>query len=396
VGAILPVLILASVAYSLTVSFINPILVEVARTFHASVGAAGQARAILSAAGAVAALGATVFADRVSRRWQLLMGLAVLGIGDAGLGLTQSFGPWMALQGVAGIGAAIVGLAGTAAAGDYFDETQRGAAMGWITSGYPIAWLVGMPLIGWIADGWGWRASYLAAGAGIAALAFLGVLVALPAPRFQTAPPSHYLAGWRVLLATPAARAWVIAELLTTTAWSSFLVYVGAFFGVTYGLAPGKIGAIVAVGALASVAGTLSSGRWGDRWGRRRVLLLSTLLAALAIAAPLSLRLTPLASLALLLPYYFISSVRFPTSSTIALSLLPAAPGTMMATRGLTVTIGGMMGTILAGLLLEVGGFATVGVAYALLTAAGFAIFWRRIPAAPGEPAMRLEQAPGP
>lgn len=392
---IVPILILTAAAYSLTNSFINPILVEVARTFHVPVGVAGQGRTILSAAGAVVALAATFLADRVPRRRQLLVGVATLGLAHVGLGLASSFGVWLALQAVAGAGATIVGLAGTASVGDYFDEARRGVAMGWITTGYPIAWVVGLPLVGWLADGWGWRTSYLVAGGGLPAIAFLGVLVGLPAPRFETAPPSNYLTGWRALLRQPAARGWILGELLATTAWSGFLVYVGAFFGLTYGLAPGQIGLLVAVGAVASIAGTTSSGWLGNRWGRRAVLLVSTFLSAVAIVPALGLRLTPLASLALVLPYYFVGSVRFPTSGTIALALVPTVRGTMMAARGLTITTGAMTGTFLGGLLLELFGFPAVGIVYAALTLAGGGIFWRRIPPERAAPPLPLRREPG-
>lgn len=240
--------------------------------------------------------------------------------------------------------------------------------------------MLGLPLVGWIADRWGWRASYLLAGAGPALVAFLGVLLVLPPSPRQVGTASPYGSGWRAITAYPAARTWVLGELLATTAWSGFLVFVGSFFGVTYGLLAGAIGVIMAVFASASVAGTVTSGWWGDRWGRRRVLLATTVLAIAAVAPPLMVRLTPLASLALVLPYGFLSSVRYPTSGTLALSLVPEAQGTMMAARALTITLGGMLGTFLGGVLVAISGFGALGLAYALLTAGGLVGYWRAIP----------------
>src|SRR5579883_1820136 len=324
-AAILPALMAASFAYALTNAMINPILLDVARGFHVSVGVAGQARTILSSAGALTACVATFLADRIPRRRQLLAGLGALVAGHAGLSLARSFAAWMGLQAVAGVGTAVVSLAGTAAAADYFDDARRGVAMAWITSGYPMAWMLGLPLVGWIADTWGWRMSYLVAGAGPAA--------------------------------------------------------------VTYGLRAGAIGAIMAVFAAASVLGTATSGWWGDRFGRRRVLLLATFLATLAVAPPLVARLSPLASLALVLPYGFLSSVRYPTSGTIALSLVPDAQGTMMAARALTITLGGMLGTVIGGIVMTLWGFGALGVAYALLTAAGLRGYLRAVPSEASAPA---------
>src|SRR5579884_3391446 len=379
-AAILPALMAASFAYALTNAMINPILLDVARGFHVSVGVAGQARTILSCAGALTACVATYLAERIPRRRPLVAG-------HAGLSLARSFAAWMGLQAVAGVGTAVVSLAGTAAAADYFDDARRGVAMAWNTGGYPMAWVLGLPLVGWIADPLGLRMSYLVAGAGPAAVAFAGVLLFLPPPARSSMIGSPYLPGWRAFTASPAARTWVLGELLATTAWSGFLVFVGSFFGVTYGLRAGAIGAIMAVFAAASVLGTATSGWWGDRFGRRRVLLLATFLATLAVAPPLVARLSPLASLALVLPYGFLSSVRYPTSGTIALSLVPDAQGTMMAARALTITLGGMLGTVIGGIVVTLWGFGALGVAYALLTAAGLRGYLRAVPSEASAPA---------
>ncbi len=391
----LPTLIAASVGYALTNAMIGPILVEVARGFHVSIGVAGQARAVLSGAGAVTAFIATFFADRIPRRRQLLLALGAIAAAETALGLTRSFGWWMGLQAVAGIGVAIVSLAGTAAAADYFDDAHRGPAMGWITTGYPIAWMLGLPLVGWVADAWGWRASYLVVGTGVAALGFFAVLFLLPPPTQPPAAEPRAGAGLGTLGAYPGARGWVFGELLATTAWSGFLVYVGAFFGVTYGLAPGPIGVLVGVLAASSVAGTISSGWAGNRFGRRRALLLSTAIAAVGIAVPFGLRLTPVVSLVLLVPHAFFSSVRYPNSGTIALSLAPGAHGTIMAARALVITLGGAVGTMLGGILIEVTGFRGLGFAYAVLTAAALVVYARVVPRRAGSQPAGLSDAAG-
>jgi predicted MFS family arabinose efflux permease len=380
---VLATLIVASVAYSLTNAMIGPILVEVARGFHVPVGVAGQARTVLSAAGAVTAFIATYFADRVPRRRQLLLALGAIAAAEVALGLTRSFGWWMTLQAAAGVGVALVSLAGTAAAADYYDDAHRGPALGWITTGYPIAWMLGLPLVGAVADAWGWRASYLVVGAGVAALGFVCVLLLLPPPTQPGAEFRHLGAGLGALRAHPGARGWVFGELLATTAWSGFLVYVGAFFGITYGLPPGAIGLLVGILAASSVVGTVFSGWVGNRFGRRRALLWSTAIASAGIAVPFGLHLTPAASAILLVPHAFSSSIRYPNSGTIAMSLAPGAHGTIMAARALVITLGGAVGTMVGGLLIEVAGFRGLGFVYAALTAGALVVYAAVVPRAP-------------
>lgn len=385
-GMVLPTLVLASAACTLMNAIINPILVEVAHSFHLTVAVAAQARTVQSGAAAVTALASMFVADHIPRKLQLLIGLGAIAVASTGLSFLHSFGTWLLLQAVSGAAAGLVGMASLAAAGDYFDEARRGMAMGWIITGLPLAWLVGLPLVGWLATAWGWRTSYLGASAGLAAVAFVVVLGGLPPLPTRPATPRNYLAGWSQLLANPAARGWLIGETLVASAWSGFLVYLGPFFGVTYGMDPASIGLVLAAAAFVAALSTSSSVWWTNRWGRRGVLLVSTFVAALAISLPLSLRLTPLLSLAVLLPHVFFGSVRLPTSSTIALMLLPAARGTMMAGRGLTVTVGGMLGTVIAGFLLSVAGFSGVGAGCALLTGVGLVLYWQCVPADPVRP----------
>ena len=377
----LSVLVSAAAAYQLAISIVNPILVDIARDFHVPLPLAAQARTIQAAAAAAMSLAAIFLADRIPRRRQLLYGLLVQGLAALALSTANSFRVWLIGQAAYGAAAGLVGLAGTAAVGDYFAEGRRASAMAWVTTGYAIAFLAGLPLVGWVATALGWRASYLWAGTGTSLLALAGVIAGLPTHRPIRAGAPGPLAGWRQILTEPAPRGWLVGELLTMVGWSGFLVYVGPFFGVAYGLRPKEIGLVLATLAAIGIIGVQTSVPCGKYWGTRRILLASTLLAAAAIIVPFGLRVSPLFSLVALAPVAFLGSLRHPTSSTVALSLVPNAKGAMMAARGFAVALAGMLAALTGGIVLTISGFWGMGPWCAALMAAGWAFYWRCIPA---------------
>jgi DHA1 family inner membrane transport protein len=374
-------LVCAAAAYQLALAIVNPLLLDIARDFHVPLALAAQARTIQAAAAAAMAFVAIFVADRIPRRQQLIYGLVVQGLAALALSAADSFGVWLMGQVAYGAAAGLVGLAGTAAVGDYFPASNRGFAMAWVTTGYAIAFLVGLPLVGWLATAWSWRASYLWAGVGTSLVAFIGVVAGLPALRPTRVELPSSMAGWRQLLTESASRGWLAGELLVMTGWAAFLVYIGPFFGVAYRLRPKEISIVLAILSAIGILGIRASVPSGKYWGARRVLLASTLLAAVAILVPFRLHLSPLFSLFAVAPFAFLGSLRHPTSSTIALGLLPEAKGAMMAARGFVVAAAGMLSALTGGIVLTISGFWGLGPWCAVLMGAGWVFYWRCIPA---------------
>ena len=367
----LPALVLASAAAQLTLVIANPILLNIAQSFHLPLPLVAQGRTLQSAGSAAMALGATLIADRVPRRGQLLIGLAGIALTGVALSLIDAFPLWLLVQVISGAASGVVALACATAVGDYFADTRRGTAMGWVVAGMGFAWLLGLPVVGFVAGAWGWRAAYAVLGGGTALAALVAIAAAVPPLLRPTAETTPLLAGWRQLLCQQAARGLLLGDALTGTAWAGFLIYLGPFFGMVYAMRSSAIGTMLSLASLIGISGILSAAFLAHRVGTRRLLLASSVLGAVAITIPLSAKLTPIFSLAVLAPYILLSCVRFPTSRTIALSLLPTARGTMMAARGFTVAAAGMMGSLTCALLFALGGFGTIGMGCALLTIAG-------------------------
>ena len=374
----LPALVFVSAAAQLALVVANPILVDIARSFHLPLALAAQARTLQGAGSAAMALLATLAADRFQRRHQLLIGLAGMVVTALALSIVGAFPAWLAIQVLSGAASGLVALACAAAAGDYFVEARRGMAIGCIFAGMGIAWLVGLPAVGLVAGAWGWRSAYamlvVSAAAGLAVVA-----VALrPLPR-RVATGASLLSGWHHLLAHRAARGLLLGDALTHTAWAGFLIYLGPFFSLVYGLRSSAVGTMLSLASLAGLFGMLGAAPLARRVGGRRLLVVSTVAAGVAIAAPLNAVLTPLASLAAIAPYIFLGCIRLPASGTIALSLLPEARGTMMAARGFVIAAAGMTGSALCAALFTAGGFGAIGIGCAALTITGAYAYTRAL-----------------
>ncbi len=63
--------------------------------------------------------------------------------------------------------------------GDQVRPGRRGTALGLIETGWGVSYIIGMPILGWIIDRYGWRAPFPFTAA-LGVLAFLLILVFVP------------------------------------------------------------------------------------------------------------------------------------------------------------------------------------------------------------------------
>ena len=150
------------------------------------------------------------------------------------------------------VAALLVGA--TVAAGEWVPREHRTRVLAWALVGPPAAWIVGMPLIGAIAQV-DWRWTWLALP--LVAAVIAGVAVARR-PGSQRAARSESVVT--ALRDAPTAR-WVVGELLASSAWIGTLVFSGALFAESYGTSTEVTGVVLAVGAAAYVAGNLACDR---------------------------------------------------------------------------------------------------------------------------------------
>ncbi|HKP89541.1 MAG TPA: MFS transporter [Thermoleophilaceae bacterium] len=349
-------LVLATTATQASIVVLAPIIVEVGRDLHQSVSAVGQARTILSGVAALASLRVGRWIDRMGVRPAILRGGLLALAGLAATAAAPSLGVLYAGSAVIGLGVAFLLSGGFAGAGAWFSEGDAPWALGFVVGSQSVAWILGNPLVGLLTDAVSWRLAYAVPGVFV-----LGAIAAAWA-----APREHAKVedggGVTQVIADRSARRWAIAELAAYSVWTAELTYIGAFYIKEYGVRESVVGVLLAVGSLAFLLATLNTDRLVQRVGARRPLVVAGALSMGSIAAVIF-NVTP--SVAFTLGLFFLmalcAGVRTTSSSALALSQLPAQPGSMMAARSASAQFGYMVGALLGGVVLAVADFGTLG-----------------------------------
>lgn len=261
------------------------ILPEIARSFHVSIGAAGQLTTVYALAYALLAPTMAALAAGVPRKRLLLSGMGLFVVANLGTIVAPNLGFALATRAVAGLGAAMFSPAASGTATMLVPPERRAFALSIIVAGLTTATALGTPLgavIGGMAS-WHWTLAFVAAlgGAG-----FAGIWALMPEVPL---PPAVSL-GKRL---APLGDARVMLTLATTV-----LAQVGTFIIFTYfsvvfdrviGHNASVLGALLVLWGLAGTASNLLTGRILDKVGSRPVVIVMlTAVAIVILTMPLS------------------------------------------------------------------------------------------------------------
>ena len=240
--AVAATLLLCLAASQAAILVLTPVLPALASDLEVSTATAGQLRTVSGLSAGLTALVAGLLASRIGLRELLGAGLVALVVSSAISAAAPSFAVIAFAQLGVGIGVGLSYTAAIAAVADWTIPADRSRVLAVALLGPPIAWIVGMPLAGFVGES-SWRLAWVAA-----PVTFSLVALAVLACRAST-PPASTRADFRAVLAHPGVVRWSSGELFAYSAWAGTLVFIGALFVESYGL---------------------SSGRDGPRSGRRR------------------------------------------------------------------------------------------------------------------------------
>jgi predicted MFS family arabinose efflux permease/ribosomal protein S18 acetylase RimI-like enzyme len=349
------VLFLAFVASQAGVLVLSPILSDVADDFGVSIAAAGQLRILAAPLAVVAALVAGRLLTRYSPRALLGVASALLAVGSLASAAAPSFALLALAQIPMWIGIAMILTAGVAATAAWSEPERRTRVVAHAFAGPPTAWIVGMPLIGLVAEV-NWRLAFLALplpAALLAGLAVLGRPHDAPIPRAETS-----LHG---LLRRADAQRWAIGELCANAAWAGTLVFSGALMTEQFGMSTTATGVALAAVAVAYLLGNRRAGHGAPE--RARWTMLATSLAA-AVAVALTWTVTPVVAVTLVL--FAVSGALVATrtvSGTVYGFSVAGDLGREVGTvRAVTTQLGYLIGALAGGAALALAGFAGIGV----------------------------------
>lgn len=341
---------------------LSPILVEVARDFDVSTAAAGQLRAISGVAAGVTALAIGMLARRTGLRTLILAGLALLAAGC----LLSAGSPAFALLALAqlpvGVAVGILLSSSVAGAAEWAPRNARARALSWAFAGQAAAWIVGMPVIGVVAEE-SWRYAWLAVPLAAALVAFVAAS-RLPAAPAHSGPGG----GLAALMRERDVAVWAVGELFAYAAWTGMLVYAGALLIESYNASLRTTGFLLGAAMLAYLPGSVFFRRWVD--ARPRRLLVGLALAGACGAALVGVVRPALWATALLLSLFvFVNAGRTIAGSSFGLDAARERQVPAMGVRTAATHFGYLLGAVVGGASLHVGGYAAMGVAFAVLYA---------------------------
>jgi DHA1 family inner membrane transport protein len=381
------VLFLALFASQAGVIVLTPILVQVAQAFDVTTAVAGQLRMI---GGFVAGCAALVFGRywrRIALRDLLLVGAVLLAMGCVLSAAAPTFLVLAVAQVPIGIAVALLISAGTTAAGEWAPARGR-SVLARTLVGPPVAWIIGMPIIGLVAvvD---WRLAFLV----LPLVASLIVAGALALCRPGTLPKARPIVRFTELAQDPALRAWMIAEVLAQSAWVGTLVFCGALFVETYGTSSELTGVLLAIVAAAYIPGNVLASRMLRT--RQPLQLLPWLAAgaAVLVVATDTARSSIVVTTVLLASLSLVVGGRTLVAGAFALGTDPGRRLAVMGVRTAANQFGYFIGAALGGLALAWGGYTALGIVYGtmfLVAALVLASFQRSQHGAAGDDAQRV------
>jgi predicted MFS family arabinose efflux permease len=366
---------------------VSPLLPLIAREFKLGSGEAGK---LIGPAYALAAAFVALIvgpaSDRLGRRRFLLYAALLFGLSLLSVLIIGDIRTLAGVRFFTGLAAGTFSTCSIAYVGDYFPYERRGVAMSVVNSGYFAALVAGVPVSSILAQRYGWRSGFGAFGV-IAIVVFVLILLLLPAdePGQGSGNTPHHesrrLERMMGVFATTERRAAIAAAFFVSAGFVGFIFYLGSWLGKTYHLETDKIGYVFIGVGFVSLLGSLVAGPIADRYGKRGLSIISTVvLSAMLLLIPLT------GWGPLLLGTFLVASLAFAFRQgplqALATELVPReARGALVAVRTTTSQVGIAISTAACGLLYDRYGYAAVGALSAALTlGAGVCIYLMREP----------------
>lgn len=360
--AVAATLLAALAASQAALVVLNPVLPEIAADLDVSIATAGQLRTVSGLIAGATALATGLLAARIGLRELLGGGLAILAVGSAVSAVAPSFLALALAQALVGAGIGISYSGAVAAAAEWAAPGDRSRVLAVALLGPPLAWIVGMPVVGLVGEV-SWRLAWIAVPLTSAVAA--GVLLA----RRPSTPPAALRADLRAVLGHAGVARWSAGELLAFSGWAGSLVFMGALFVESYDLSTAATGFVLGFGALVYVPGNLLFRRWVD--SHDRVLLVGLATAAGITAAVLCLfRPSLWFSIAAFSVLSFLAGGRTLAGSSRALHLAPSLRLGVTGVRTAALQLGYFVGAAIGGAALGAAGYTGLGIALGVLFAA--------------------------
>lgn len=315
----------------------------------------------------------TPIADRRGRKAGMLLGIAIFVFGASLVVVWPTFAGFTISISLTFLGMFVFLSATQAYIGDRVRAGRRGTALGLIETGWGVSFIVGMPILGWIIDHYGWRAPFpFTAILGI--VAFLLVLFLVPNYQPARVQPVNVLRSILEVLKLPAARLGLLMSLMLISSNEVINLVFGVWLEVSFGLKLAALGAASVIIGISEISGESLGGVISDKIGRERSIMLGMgLMLVVSAALPF---VGGSQAGALIGLFFFYLSYEFTFVSTLPFmtELVPEARGTMLGANVACLSLGRMIGNLVAPFVFQVGFWANAVSAIVFILVAFWAL----------------------
>ncbi|WEK00245.1 MAG: MFS transporter [Candidatus Sphingomonas phytovorans] len=225
-------------------------------------------------------------ADRMSRSRIIIASLACFSVMTLACGLVARFWQLAIARMLTGVGEAGTGPASQSIISDLYPPSERATAQAIYATGVNIGLMIAFFAGGWIADNYGWRAAFVAAGLPGLLLTLLSMAILRDPPRPAVAPASASAPSavrlsflWR----QRSYRYIVLGTAMSAFSGYGITAFVPAFLIRSHGMGATEVGLIFAlIVGLGGGLGTYVTGRFADLAAKRGGIQRNLLVPAIA------------------------------------------------------------------------------------------------------------------
>lgn len=268
--------ILAIVAFfvGLDSLLVAPLLPVITETISIPDGSGGLLITIYALCYGITAPVFGMMSDRVGRKRMIIIGFIIFSISTFCTGLAKNFEILLLFRGLTGLSGAMIMPSIFALVGDKVTYESRGKAMGTIMGAMIGSTVIGVPIGAFLSEIGNWQWTFYSIGL---LTLFLTLLinhilrnekeredVHVSLTETVDAPLKMTVVNISVLFA-------LLATFLWTIGLHGMFSYIGVYYGDNFGLSVGKIGIVIFLAGVGSVAGNILGGKLADKIGKKRL-----------------------------------------------------------------------------------------------------------------------------
>ncbi len=370
------VFLIIRTAINTSIRMVGPFLLVFARGLQADMTAMATAVSASMAASAIGPFLAEI-ADRRGRKTGMLLGLSIYTIGVGLVLVWPAYTAFLLALLLASLGNNIFLPAVQAYVGDRVPYEKRGITLSLLEVSWAGAFIVGVPLVGFLIPRAGWQSPFLSLFI-LGLLSIVGVAVLVPklsAPEVNEGAIDR--SRFNLILRTPAALFGLAMGFLVIAGNSMISVIFGAWLEQSYGLEIAAIGAAATVIGFAELAGEGVVAMIADRFGKRKTIAAGFIVNILSASLPFLMGSTVTGALIWLFIFNFSFEVTLVASIPLMTEVLPPARATLMAVFLAASSLGMAAGMFMGPRLYTAGGFMVNVIAAMLMNALGLLILPR-------------------